>query len=573
MKAPMADSNQDQYTQAAQERERHTKAVLDCVSDKIVVVAGPGTGKTWLFTELINKKAGKALTLTFINALVDDLSLGLFGLSEVRTLHSFSASILHGVNEAKIFPKLAEVIQTDAEILLGKSGLNFEAFFQKEEIDAEYLEFYKKRKDYYGRYYGYSDVVFAVVQYFRAHPNKIPKYRQVLVDEFQDFNKIEVTLVDLLSQTSPTLIAGDDDQSLYINLKNANPAFIRQKHSDPASGYVSHPLAYCSRCTRVVVEAANDIVQNAKANGLLQDRIDKPYVYFPCESKDRESDANPHLIYTQRYQTEMPGLLLKEITKIAKIERKPFSVLVVVPPQLKAKTIPYLASALRKKGFRKIFQGTPATEKAPTMLDGLKLLIDDKDDPLGWRVVAECCLAPAELEEVIRKTEDGTHKIVELMPAAQRTRIRRLLANLRKAIEDKPLEVDELQELFGSLGYKPLDFATAALRDDFCDTLASEYECPRGVRDIPITITTVPSSKGLAGDYVFVTHFDDQYYSHDHKGTLADQDIFNFAVALTRARKRVYLVSSKDREPALLHLIHSDKVMRQMDAPHQKSKA
>ena len=66
------------YKQSWIERDDHTKAVLNSTSKKIVVVAGPGTGKTTLFSKMLEGKSGDALTLTFINALVDDLSLGLF---------------------------------------------------------------------------------------------------------------------------------------------------------------------------------------------------------------------------------------------------------------------------------------------------------------------------------------------------------------------------------------------------------------------------------------------------------------------------------------------------------------
>lgn len=58
--------------------------------------------------------------MTFVNELVDDISLDLYGISTVKTLHSFAQSELNSLlkNKIKIFPKLSEVIKEDGKILL-----------------------------------------------------------------------------------------------------------------------------------------------------------------------------------------------------------------------------------------------------------------------------------------------------------------------------------------------------------------------------------------------------------------------------------------------------------------------
>ena len=120
---------------------------------------------------------------------------------------------------------------------------------------------------------------------FEKKNNYIPSYDLVLVDEFQDFNKLEVSLIDLLASKSPILLSGDDDQAIY-NFKGADTRFIREMHSAARSDYQSFNLPYCSRCTRIVVTAINDIIENAKRAGFLSERIDKPYVYFDCKKKE-----------------------------------------------------------------------------------------------------------------------------------------------------------------------------------------------------------------------------------------------------------------------------------------------
>jgi DNA helicase II / ATP-dependent DNA helicase PcrA len=52
-------------------------------------------------------------------------------------------------------------------------------------------------------------------------------YSHVLVDEYQDLNRAEQAVVDLLSSNATVCIVGDDDQSIY-SFKFAHPAGIRE---------------------------------------------------------------------------------------------------------------------------------------------------------------------------------------------------------------------------------------------------------------------------------------------------------------------------------------------------------
>lgn len=172
------------YATALAERDRHTETILRSSALRKIVVAGPGTGKTTLFAQLLARRRGNALTLSFINALVDELALALYGISEVRTLHGFSRSVLHRTKRAKIYPNLPQVIGEDAAILLAENGIDFDKMFCQYEDNERLIEFYKKRKDYYGNYYGFTDAIYAVAKFFEIRRNKISKYDQIVVDEF-----------------------------------------------------------------------------------------------------------------------------------------------------------------------------------------------------------------------------------------------------------------------------------------------------------------------------------------------------------------------------------------------------
>jgi superfamily I DNA/RNA helicase len=555
----VATSQADRYEAAKSHRQRHVDDVVAADARKKIVVAGPGTGKTFLFRKVLDGKA-KSLTLTFVNALVEDLSLELFGLSEVRTLHSFARQQLKKVpgQTVRVFSKLSTVIRQDALTLLG-SKVDFDALFHSKADGNESIEFYRKRRVYYG-HYGFSDMIYAAVRYFEEHPDKIPQYTQVVVDEFQDFNALEVALIDQLASTSPVLIAGDDDQALYETLRCASAGHIRKRHANAATGYQKFALPYCSRCTRVIVEATNDIISGAKSAGHLRDRIEKPFLYFDDPQKDSESERYPSLVYGQVYPKQVPWFIQKHIKEIATEVRHKFSVLVLSPTRTQCRDI---QASLRKKGFQNIHYLENQERPEPTLLDGLNLLLEDIKGNLGWRVTAKALLPAADFEPLLAQTRDSdsTPLFCNILPAAVKKEVKSLLRVLRAARKGK-WEVDDEHavEVLKHLGVDPVAMAKEFLRDQL--TLSGQPRVEFGIRKINVTVTTIPGSKGLAADYVFITHFDDLYFIKDKdKSLVTDQDVCSFLVALTRARRAVYLVSSKkNKEPLFLKWINKERI-------------
>ena len=73
-----------------------------------------------------------------------------------------------------------------------------------------------------------------------------------------------------------------------------------------------------------------------------------------------------------------------------------------------------------------------------------------------------------------------------------------------------------------------------------------------------IKVTTVQGAKGLAADVVFITHFDDQFFVN--KAGLCDMDVCKFLVALTRAKKKAFLMSSQQKTPTFLKWINHKRI-------------
>jgi superfamily I DNA/RNA helicase len=83
-------------------------------------------------------------------------------------------------------------------------------------------------------------------------------YDHILVDEYQDLNRAEQVVIDLLTGNGDVCIVGDDDQSLY-SFKHAHPAGIRDFHvTHPETA--DHEVLECRRCPTRIVEMANALI-------------------------------------------------------------------------------------------------------------------------------------------------------------------------------------------------------------------------------------------------------------------------------------------------------------------------
>jgi superfamily I DNA/RNA helicase len=547
----MGGSDDERFTKARAERRAKVDAVLQSKSKKKIVVAGPGTGKTFLFKEILKGKKN-AMTLTFVNSLVEDLSLDLCGLSEVKTLHSFARGIMSGATSSvKVFPRLSKVISEDLEILKGHE-IYFDTLFHNREDQNEYIPFYKRRRVFYG-HYGFADIIYAAALYLELKTEKIPTFDQVLVDEFQDFNRLEVSLIDLLASKSPILIAGDDDQSLY-HFKDASPDHIRHLYSDENKDYASFNLPHCSRCTRVIVGAVNDIIVAGKKEGFLKGRIDKPYVFFEDEKKEADCQRYPKLTHVTCFSKQGPYFIAKAIREIASERREKFSVLIIAPTKMRCRSI---ARALREKGFESVQYADEERSNEITLMDSLLLLSEDSKCNLGWRIVAKLVMSDIEFKQLLEKTESSQKRFYDLLSKDVRKKVKSLVATFKKVAKGETPNPELSSQLLLELGLDPQVLAREILRQRIEASVHGGSD--PATRNISIKITTIQSSKGLAEDYVFIADFDDRFFL-EKKQKCSDQKIYDFLVALTRARRKIFLISAPPKEPKFLTWIAKERI-------------
>jgi len=532
-----------EYDNLEDERSSYAKLVLDSNSPKKSVMAGPGTGKSYLFQEiskkLIEQNKTKILVLTFINELVKDLTIDMHSLAEVCTLHSFAAKELR--NHQAIYMDLLKVVSKDLKDEKSQVKELDKILHNLDYSEVDAIEYLARRSKYY-KSYDPSSIVFELVKFYTLDPSKIPEFDLILVDEYQDFNLLEAELIKLLAKKNDVLIVGDDDQSLY-SFKHARPDNIRTIHT--STEYESFELPYCSRSTEVVIDAFHDCVSHAKAQGLLSERLDKQYLYFPTAKKDLVSEANPVIeVKKNVFHTKNAYLLDQAIANIFK-SAPVFDVLVIC--SLKKQINP-LAKALRKKGYNNVSGDDSDIDKCKILLDGLNLLVKDKESNLAWRLCTEGLTDENELKKAIVKSKDCDIKFSESITQQLRTEIKNLRAACVKIEKNEALSDAQRNLLFEKLNVCPDQLGEQNAKER---VFSSKYN---GVHhSTKVKLTTILGSKGLSYDYVFMVNFDDRYLIP--ATGIDDESVNKFLVAITRSRKKIHIFTSQTVEPKFVSWI------------------
>ena len=122
-----------------------------------------------------------------------------------------------------------------------------------------------------------GEIIPELYRYMRNNPVAPERalYDHLLVDEYQDLNKAEQAVTDLLTGDASLCVVGDDDQSLY-SFKHAHPEGIRT-FSATHLGASDHQLLECHRCPTRIVEIANSLIAHN------QDREPRELVSVPAK--------------------------------------------------------------------------------------------------------------------------------------------------------------------------------------------------------------------------------------------------------------------------------------------------
>jgi DNA helicase-2/ATP-dependent DNA helicase PcrA len=285
----------------------------------MLVLAGAGSGKTRVLTTRIawmideqGVDASNILSLTFTNKAAGEMRerirrilgreptgmwMGTFHAIGVRILRRDATRLgwapnfmIYDAADAESLVKriVKDDLQLDpkrwppksfqAAISKAKNELTSVQAFSEAAVDV----FEKKTAEVFARYqqalknanaFDFDDLLVKPVELFRTHPHVLARYQErfpfVLVDEYQDTNRAQYVLLQLLSKgvgAENLFVVGDDDQSIY-GWRGADIRNILDFETDfPTARVVRLERNY--RSTATILDAANRVIaQNVNRKG------------------------------------------------------------------------------------------------------------------------------------------------------------------------------------------------------------------------------------------------------------------------------------------------------------------
>ena len=273
-----------------------------------LVIAGPGSGKTYVLTNrilnLITKNdidAESILIITFTRAAANEMETRFFDLASsngVRfkgyptfgTFHSIfydilrnvfgytSESLLRDGEEKDILtevlknikglkdkPEAVSYVLKDIKNykLLSERGMKAEPKFISSELFEEIYKEYQ-RKLYEVKKLDFSDMISKCYELLKSNPSVLRyyqnKYRYILIDEFQDINKLQYDIVKLICKSKNIFVVGDDDQSIY-KFRGSYPRVINDYLKDFKKAKIVH-LNENYRCARQIVKFSKLVIDH-----------------------------------------------------------------------------------------------------------------------------------------------------------------------------------------------------------------------------------------------------------------------------------------------------------------------
>ena len=271
-----------------------------CIDTPLLIVAGPGTGKTRTLTHRIahlireqGQPPESILAITFTNKAAEEMAERLAGLLDaaaggvtIKTFHAFGALLLRAeAHRLGLSPQFA-VVSDDERVAVLKQAKpalgSKEAAKLLEQISAAknqllppYAPELSDQPEFVAAYQAYEaelrrshlldfdDLLLRLVQLFEAQPDVLDHWRQrfrwISVDEYQDINLAQYRLLRLLTGPEVNLCAiGDPDQAIY-GFRGADRGYFLRFQQDFPQAQVLH-LTRNYRSTQSILAASGQVI-------------------------------------------------------------------------------------------------------------------------------------------------------------------------------------------------------------------------------------------------------------------------------------------------------------------------
>lgn len=550
--------------------------------ERLLVLAGAGSGKTKVLTHraawFIKEKGvpvDKILLLTFTNKAAHEMKeriLNLVGMvpSLSGTFHSFCAKVLRIDGEAigvsrdfliydsndqkdaikdilesmdldtdayKPSSVAAMISDAKSQMLSAKEYKNIAQGDRQEKTAEIYIE-YEKFLDK-AHALDFDDILLKVVKMFSSKPDVLQKWQNkishILVDEWQDTNKVQYNLTKyLLGGTGNLTTVGDASQSIYswrgADYRNIN--YLKKDY--PNIEIINLEQNY--RSTQNILNAANSIIKKNSNHPILE-------LWTENESGERLK------LYKASNGLEEAKYVIEKIQQLKKIGMQYSDIAILYRTNAQSRVF---EEALLHQGVPyTIIGGTRFYDRSEVkdVLAYLRLIANPSDtvsknraEKMGKRRLAKF----EELQESIKETKDL--KTIDILDAIlQKTGY---LEKFAKQDEENYARLENIKELRSVATEFPV-------LQEFLENVSlveaeqnSTGKLSFDINNGQVTLMTLHSAKGLEFPAVFLVGLEEGLFPHSRslwdQAQLEEERRLAY-VGVTRAKEFLYLTYAERR--------------------------
>ena len=604
--------------------DKQKEAVL-ATEGPCLVIAGAGSGKTKVLTHKISYlmstgvKPWNILAITFTNKAANemkerveklvgdaakDIWMGTFHSICVKILRRYidrigfrSDFVIFDTSDQKtLIKECIKAAQADDKIFTDRSvlseisngknemlepseyGIKYAGDFRREKIAELYALYQKKLKE--NNAIDFDDIINFTIKILTENPDVLDyytdKFRYVLVDEYQDTNKSQFTLVSLLASKYGNVTAvGDNDQGIY-SFRGADISNILNFEKDfPGTKIIKLEQNY--RCTGNILKAANAVIKHNESK-------------FDKKLWTQNDEGNLPCIYCGEDEYDEASYVVEQIAHLKREEyykNSDFSILYRMNAQSRA-----IEDILRREDIPyKIIGGLKFYERKEIkdIIAYLRLIQNSSDNLSLKRIINEpkWGIGKKRLEKIQEISENSGASMYEIIKNAADYDLNRVYINSREFIEQienlknkkNELKISDLiKETLKTTGYtKALEqegsveaetrienleeFLTVAIEfeeesaentlPEFLEgiTLSSDIDGMEESEDT-VTLMTLHSAKGLEFPVVFLVGMEEGIfpgYKSIGEPKALEEERRLFYVGITRAKQYLYLTCAKHR--------------------------
>ncbi|MEG2250705.1 MAG: UvrD-helicase domain-containing protein [Bacilli bacterium] len=587
------------------------KKAVTQIDGPLLVLAGAGSGKTKVLTTRIaylvleaNIAPESILAITFTNKAAKEMKERVVSMlgpiaykMQISTFHSFGLSVMKEYYDELGYSKNFTILDSEDALTVVKKimkdyGLDPKIYpprdirnkissAKNEMIDPEqykkyiHNDFTEKVYKVYKRYQDklalnnsldFDDLLMNPIHLFHNNPkilkNYQEKFKYILIDEYQDTNEAQYLLTKMISAKYKNIcVVGDNDQSIY-SFRGANYKNILNFEKDYKNATIIK-LEKNYRSTKNILDVANCVIKNNKnrkeKNLYTDDTTGNKVIYHRSENEKEEA-------YYVKCKIENLKTNLKNIAVLYRTNAQSRT----MEEELLKSGIPY--KVVGSIYFYK-------RKEIKDLISYLNLIYNNSDDVSLLRIIntPKRGIGAKTIENIVNQALTNGQSLFETINSGKEIVFKKMLedmikksetmsltelveyvldkSGIRKELEnEKTLEaevrIENLEEFKSITRNYEQEKGIISLQDFLQElSLVSDVSEYKDKVDV-VTLMTVHSAKGLEFDNIFIIGNEEGLFPHknsiDNLNEIEEERRL-FYVAVTRAKKNLYLINAKRR--------------------------